>query len=502
MRTRNRGDFWLNRMLSVDKQVLVGFGLAIVFLLTLGWIFFTTTSRFVDNSREAIFRAELIAPVRRIFTLTSEAESLQRAYLLTAADFYLERRQEALQELKRTFQWLYAHAQARGYLRWVERARKLEELADKRIALLDEVLARDQSNAESARDLLAVDAGREQMGALQTEVESWLSEQQRILDNRARAAERTGAHILIVFFIALGFGVTGLLVLMYFIQRALQKRESTHVALIQSEAQLQESEQRLRAFSESLELKVAARTADLQRQAMRLQRLTGELIFAEQRERKRLAAILHDDLQQLLVAAQLRLGQARHQADDPGVLSAIENATELLAKALDASRTLTYQLRPAVLHEGSFVSALRWLASEASKLHALDVVIDAEDTEPALSEEFRVMIFESVRELLFNVAKHAGVNEATVRVRCQGEDLQVTVEDKGVGFDIDGVAKEKEVERGGLGLFSTRERLAALGGDMIVESSPGAGTSVRVTAPLLGRSEHSGGRHGGAAVYR
>ena len=266
-----------------------------------------------------------------------------------------------------------------------------------------------------------------------------------------------------------------------------------------TEEALREREQRLRILSESLEQKVAARTADLQRQTARLQRLACELISAEQRERKRLAAILHDDLQQLLVAAQLRVAQAHRQARDSGVSSAIESATELLTKAIDASRTLTHQLRPPVLQQAGFLSALRWLASDLLKLHELHVLIDAEDKEPALSDEIKVMLFESVRELLFNVAKHAGVNEATVYVRHEGDRLQVAVEDKGNGFDVERVVNEEEIENRGLGLFSTRERLAALGGDMTIESTPGAGTSIRLTVPPLARPGHRQGAAPGKA---
>lgn len=254
-----------------------------------------------------------------------------------------------------------------------------------------------------------------------------------------------------------------------------------------TEAALRESERRLRILSESLEQKVAARTTDLQCQTARLQRLACELISAEQRERKRLAAVLHDDLQQLLVAAQLRVAQVHRQVGDSEVSHAVESAAELLAKAIDASRTLTYQLGPPVLQQAGFVSALRWLAGELRKLHELHVTIDAEDSEPALREELKVMLFQSVRELLFNVTKHAGVNAASVRVRRSGERLEIVVEDKGKGFDVERVANEEENEGRGLGLFSTRERLAALYGDMTIDSSPGLGTSIRLTAPLSAR---------------
>ncbi|HET8701805.1 MAG TPA: response regulator, partial [Nitrococcus sp.] len=247
---------------------------------------------------------------------------------------------------------------------------------------------------------------------------------------------------------------------------------------------LRESERHLRALSGSLEQQVEMRTAELQRQAGRLRRLAAELTSTEQRERKRLAAILHDGLQQLLVAAKMRLGLARGQVQDPAVRSTIEGAGELLDQAVDSSRDLTRQLRPPVLYEGGLIPALHWLASELPKLHDLQVAIEAQEAEPALSDDAKALLFESVRELLFNVAKHAGVKEAAVRVRSDARWLRITVVDEGAGFDIETAAQAQDPQQPGLGLFSIRERLAVLSGGVAIESSPGQGTRIALTIPL------------------
>lgn len=205
----------------------------------------------------------------------------------------------------------------------------------------------------------------------------------------------------------------------------------------QAEAALRENEQHLRVLSESLERRVEARTAELQRQAVRLRRLAGELTSAEQRERKHLAALLHDDLQQLLAAAKMRLGQTRTHIYDPTVQSMIEGVTDLLDQAVDSLRNLTRQLWPAVLYESGLIAALEWLAPELSKLHDLRIALDIEDAEPSLGDEAKALLFGAVRELLFNAVKHSGVKEATVRMRQSEQGLQIAVEDKGVGFDVD-----------------------------------------------------------------
>src|SRR5699024_7745385 len=101
-----------------------------------------------------------------------------------------------------------------------------------------------------------------------------------------------------------------------------------------------------------------------------------------------------------------------------------------------------------------------------------------------LSDDVKVLLFESVRELLFNVAKHAGVKEAAVDVRYDGQRLQIAVEDKGGGFDVEAAAREEDPQQPGLGLFSIRARLAMLGGSIAMESAPGTGTRIRLTIPI------------------
>lgn len=256
---------------------------------------------------------------------------------------------------------------------------------------------------------------------------------------------------------------------------------ATHLAGIaierkQAEQALHERETNLRALSQSLERRVEERTA-------KLRRMTAKLASAEQRERKWLAALLHDDLQQWLVAAKMRLGRIRGRALDPEAALEIEGAARLLGQAMSSSRDLTRRLRPPGLYEGGLVPALRWLAAELSKLHGLHVVIDAQDAEPALGDDVNAMLFEAVRELLFNVVKHAGVSEAAVVVRQDGQGLQIAVEDQGGGFDVDAVEQrlKQDARAQGVGLFSIRERIAALGGKMIVESTTAGGTCVRLT---------------------
>lgn len=249
----------------------------------------------------------------------------------------------------------------------------------------------------------------------------------------------------------------------------------------QSKAALREREQQLVELSQSLEKRVEQRTAELQEQTARLQRLAAELASAEQRERKRLAALLHDDLQQLLVAASMQLGMVATSSDKGGA-RAVARASKWIEEARNAARDLTRQLRPPALYEDGLIAALHWLASEMQQRHYLEVKIEGSEPAQALSDDIKALLFECIRELLFNSAKYSGVSRASVTLREAEDGLQIIVSDAGVGFDVKTVGVWRK--SGGFGLFSIRERLIALGGQMIMISAPGRGTRMELHAPV------------------
>ena len=242
-----------------------------------------------------------------------------------------------------------------------------------------------------------------------------------------------------------------------------------------------QAEEALRELNLSLEQRVAERTAEVQQQADQLRALAVELSQAEQRERKRLAAILHDHIQQLLVAAQLQLSLIE-RADPRTVRSAAQGISSIIAEAIAASRSLTVELSPPILHQSGLTAALTWLAARKEEKHLFKVHVRANsDAEPA-DPDVRALLFESVRELLLNAVKHSGVREAQLIMRRSKENwTQIIVEDKGKGFDPSTISAHRG---GGFGLFSIQQRLAYLGGRMEVESAPGRGARFVLMIPI------------------
>lgn len=271
----------------------------------------------------------------------------------------------------------------------------------------------------------------------------------------------------------------------------------------QSETALRESKEQVREFAGQLESLVAERTQELVQLQERLRAMANELNLAEQRERKRLATELHDHLQQILVVGKLTIGQGkRHTSGLPQCEMTLKKVDDVLSEALTYSRTLVAELSPPVLHDHGLAAGLSWLAKYMERYGQTVTILLPEQQDIPLPEAHRIMLFQSVRELLINASKHAGTGKATVRLEQSHDRLSVTVSDEGQGFDMAAAAASAKTPAGGLsskfGLFSIQERMRALGGSFDLRSAPGQGTIATLILPLIGtaasiRTENIGG---------
>ncbi|MEW6753556.1 MAG: response regulator [Candidatus Latescibacterota bacterium] len=241
------------------------------------------------------------------------------------------------------------------------------------------------------------------------------------------------------------------------------------------------AEEALRRAHDRLEQRVSERTAQLEQRARQLAQLASQWAMTEQRERRRLARSLHDHLQQLLVGARFQMDLlSRSAAGEP---VAHEQVCQLLDEAIEASRSLTAELSPPVLHEAGLAAGLEWLARWMRDHHGLEVELEVDRAADPEREDVRVLLFEAVRELLHNVVQHAGVSRAHVRLSALGaSQLEIAVRDEGRGFD----PRARQAAGGsgaGLGLFGIGERVTLLSGRLETDSAPGQGTRVRLIAP-------------------
>ena len=242
------------------------------------------------------------------------------------------------------------------------------------------------------------------------------------------------------------------------------------------------AERELRKAHDELEQRIQKRTEELRRRNEQLSRLSSELTLAEQRERSRVAEVIHDQLQQLLVSAKLRLEMLSSKVGDVH-RQAADDVRGLILEALQGSRSLTKELSAPVLYESGLVAALEWLALWLKEHHGLKVQMDLDENTTPTQEDAKVLLYQSVRELLLNVVKHAGTSTARVRMTRTNENhLKIVVEDSGAGFDPDERWKNEDLFSG-FGLFSIRERLDLLGGQLEVDSSPGRGSTFTLLVP-------------------
>lgn len=242
------------------------------------------------------------------------------------------------------------------------------------------------------------------------------------------------------------------------------------------------AEQEVRRLNQTLEQQVQTRTAELHHRNRQLQRLARTLTEAEDRERRRIASVLHDDFQQELAYIKLELGMVQLQCTDENLGDRLGGMIQKLDEAIQKSRDLSYTLHPPNLNDLGLEGALAELCQEMKAQYGLEVVLRVgPDAEPA-SRSLGAVLYRSARELLSNVVKHAGSNWAVLELVNKHGRIQLRVEDCGHGFDSDRI-ESGEDRRTGFGLYSIEERISSLGGSVTVDSEPGSGCSILLTVP-------------------
>lgn len=218
---------------------------------------------------------------------------------------------------------------------------------------------------------------------------------------------------------------------------------------------------------------------ELEQRARQLQKLTLELSQAEDRERKRMAEVLHDDLQQVLAAAKFQLGLLSDgPRSDDQQRQVTEQIRQMLKDAIEKSRSLSHELSPAVLSQSDLDETFEWLARQMESKHGLTVHVEIRGQVESHSEPLRALLYKAAQEMLFNVVKHADVTEARLRLRRVRRQFWLTISDRGKGFDPTSLA-----DPAGLGLLSIRERVELLGGHMKIRSIEGRGSTFLLAVP-------------------
>jgi signal transduction histidine kinase len=207
------------------------------------------------------------------------------------------------------------------------------------------------------------------------------------------------------------------------------------------------------------------------------------LSVAEEKERCLIAEQLHDQIAPKLYLTKMKVHSLIDRLPPGDYGPAMDAVDALIDLGVEDIRSLTFQLRPPILADVGLEAALRWLGEEFNENYGLQVHIEDDKKVKPLKYELRSAIFQIVRELLLNVAKHAGTKNAVISIKREKETIIVTVEDNGVGFDVENSSLIKP-RSGGFGIFNTRMKIEYLGGELSIVSSPGRGTRISIMAPL------------------
>jgi len=244
------------------------------------------------------------------------------------------------------------------------------------------------------------------------------------------------------------------------------------------------SQKLLLSWNVELERRVVERTEEVAQYSRRLRELTDRLVRAEEEECQRISDVLHEDLQQVLVAARMTLDVVRQGLQDPVAQKSLTYVDDMLTRSLLLTRTLVQEIAVPAVHEGDLVYAVKSIAHRMQEKFGLNVGLTADENLEPLGKSVYICLYRVIQELLFNVVKHAGVKEVSIEIGACGRDfVQIVVCDRGGGFDFDGLANSSRGAKG-FGLFSIRERIEGLGGQLKVVSALGAGTTVIVVVPM------------------
>jgi len=221
----------------------------------------------------------------------------------------------------------------------------------------------------------------------------------------------------------------------------------------------------------------------MREQQEKLRSLSSELVLTEERQRRKIATELHDRIGQNLAVTKIKLGELRESYPSNSVAGQLSKIYEIVDQTIQDTRTLTFEISPPVLYELGLKPALESLIDQIQRQHKIRIKFSGDGQPESLDDGNRVIFYRAVRELLFNIVKHACAQNVAVSIRRMDDSIQIGIEDDGVGCDISQFYPRMNQAKG-FGIFSIRERFGHLGGRVEIQSKPGQGTRVVLLLPV------------------
>ncbi len=215
----------------------------------------------------------------------------------------------------------------------------------------------------------------------------------------------------------------------------------------------------------------------------KLRDMASELDIAEERERKNIAEKIHDSIGQTLALLKIKSSILEDRISDPVIAAMAAEIVSDLDQVISFTRDFLFEISFPILYELGFEAAVRWLVDKMFSDHALRVIYEDDGQVKPMSEDKKAFLFRSLRELLMNVIKHAGIDEVFIRSYLDGDLVILEVEDRGKGFDMEEMIRNVRYSPS-FGLFSIRERVHFIGGNLDICSRKDRGTMVTISLPV------------------
>jgi len=383
----------------------------------------------------------------------AEAEALVRGFIITGDDKQLQRYPEAVKEINRIFAELSFHTE--NYPEQRQLLNRLKPLIAKRLVLHDQAISqRREKGFEEAQLPDATPEGKK----VQEDIRQVFTRMEKLekgqLDPDWARQKKTVKMWLLALALGTFISFSILLLVLYLLNREARQRKK--------------AEKQLTAYQ-----------ADLRS-------LASQLTLAEERERRRLAVHLHDQIGQNLALSHIKLEELRlslGKNGSAGLAGEVDNLAGLIKETIKETQSLTFRISPPILYDLGLEAALEWLADRFAHQHGLLTYFESDRQPKPVAEDLKVLLFQAVQELLVNIVKHARAKSLKISMWRQHGQLYIGVEDDGVGFDPT-VPGYRQGKGGGFGLFSIRERLRPLGGNLEIKSEADGGTEFVLSVPL------------------
>jgi signal transduction histidine kinase len=212
-----------------------------------------------------------------------------------------------------------------------------------------------------------------------------------------------------------------------------------------------------------------------------LEKVSGQLIEAQEKERSRLARELHDDICQRLAMLSLRIEKATKgwSSGQKSTSEQLEQIWQQCSSLTADVQALSHELHPSLLDNLGLVTAVRSFCREITEQNGAVVEFTDKNIPGPLPREFSLSLFRVIQEALHNAVKYSGQKHFTVHLEGKDGEVELEVSDRGAGFDIASVKNGK-----GLGLVSMTERIHLLNGRLTIDSKPSFSTTIRASVPL------------------